>query len=109
MKNVIIQISDDLDGTPDAKTRTFGFGGDQFEIDLSDKNYEVLESFLAPYISAGTKTSSARAQRAASPAKTSREEMRKIRAWAKSTGMEVNDRGRVPQSIQDAYHAAHSN
>lgn len=107
-KNVITLISDDLDGSADAKTRTFGLGGDQFEIDLSDKNYEELASFLSRYISAGTKTSSAKAQRAASPAKANRAELQKIRAWAKAEGMAVNDRGRVSQAVQDAYHAAHS-
>ena len=30
----------------------------------------------------------------------------KIRAWAKENGYEVNDRGRVPASIREAYEKA---
>lgn len=31
----------------------------------------------------------------------------KIRAWAKEEGYEVNDRGRVPAQIREAYEKAH--
>ena len=30
----------------------------------------------------------------------------KARAWAKQTGLQVSDRGRLPASLLDAYHAA---
>ena len=31
----------------------------------------------------------------------------KIRAWAKDNGHPVSDRGRIHQSVKDAYYAAH--
>jgi hypothetical protein len=31
----------------------------------------------------------------------------KIRAWAKEKGYEVNDRGRVPATIREAYDKVH--
>ena len=33
-------------------------------------------------------------------------ETAKIRAWAKENGYEVSDRGRIHQSVKDAYYAA---
>ncbi|MGX1761638.1 Lsr2 family DNA-binding protein [Streptomyces lydicus] len=33
--------------------------------------------------------------------------MGRIRAWVKGNGYEVNDRGRVPAGIRDAYHKVH--
>ena len=30
-----------------------------------------------------------------------------IRAWAEDNGYEVSDRGRIHQSVKDAYYAAH--
>ncbi|MFJ8026043.1 histone-like nucleoid-structuring protein Lsr2 [Streptomyces sp. NPDC096311] len=30
-----------------------------------------------------------------------------VRAWARENGYEVNDRGRVPREIQDAFDASH--
>jgi hypothetical protein len=32
----------------------------------------------------------------------------KIRAWAKEQGYDVNDRGRVPGNIREAYEKAHA-
>nr|WP_277551869.1 histone-like nucleoid-structuring protein Lsr2 [Kocuria oceani] len=31
----------------------------------------------------------------------------KIRAWAKENGHEVSDRGRIHQTVKNAYYAAH--
>lgn len=101
-------ISDDLDGSSDAKTRKFGIGGDQYEVDLSDANYSELEQLLSRYVAVATKTSSARVQRQVSPARANREEMQNIRAWAKDNKIAVNERGRIAASVQEAYRAAHS-
>lgn len=35
------------------------------------------------------------------------EPTREIRAWARKSGHKIADRGRIPRSISDAYHAAH--
>jgi hypothetical protein len=106
-KETIIKITDDIDGSEDARTVKFGFDGDQYEIDLNESHYGELKDFLDRFIKAGTKTSSGKTQRASSPAKATREELQRIRAWAKEQGMTVNDRGRISQAVQDAYHQAH--
>jgi hypothetical protein len=100
---------DDIDGTPDAESYSFALNGEQYDIDLSKDNFEKLQAALAPYVKVAAKATS-RVPREAS-ASTSRnssnkEELQKIRQWAKDNGYEVSERGRVAQSIQDAYHAA---
>lgn len=44
---------------------------------------------------------------AAIKAKVDKAQVQAMREWAKSQGMDVSDRGRIAQKIQDAYHAAH--
>lgn len=36
-----------------------------------------------------------------------REQNRAIRNWARGQGMTVNDRGRIPREVTEAYHRAH--
>lgn len=106
-KSIITKITDDLDGSDDARTIKFGFDGDLYEIDLNEQHYNEMKDFLAPFIKAGLKAPSARAPRTPSATKQSREELQRVRAWAKGQGMAVNDRGRVSQVVQDAYYQAH--
>lgn len=55
------------------------------------------------------KTSGQTTPTASSPARpTDREELRRIRAWAKDNGYEVADRGAIPNKIREAYAAAHT-
>ncbi|MDQ0825437.1 hypothetical protein QFZ60_001610 [Arthrobacter sp. B2I5] len=109
-KETITIVRDDLDGSENAKSYKFGWGDDQYEIDLGEKNAKDLQDFLSKYIDAAAKVT-ARLPRGggAAPKSSSsnKEELQKIRQWAKDNGHQVSDRGRVSQTIQDAYHAAH--
>lgn len=101
---------DDIDGTPDAESYSFALNGEQYEIDLSKDNFEKLQDALAPYVKVAAKaTSRVPRERSASPNRSSsnKEELQAMRLWAKDNGYEVSDRGRVSQTIQDAYAAAH--
>ncbi|MFE6226908.1 Lsr2 family protein [Streptomyces sp. NPDC057854] len=111
-QKVSILLVDDLDGGEADETISFGLDGKTYEIDLSGAHAEELRKFLAPYIENGRKTggrssagtrgrSAVTKQRAAD--EPSAEE---LRTWAKENGLEVNDRGRVPASIKEAYAAA---
>lgn len=102
------QITDDLTGESlnedEAVTLAFSYGGTSYEIDLSKKNADKLDTFIAPYIDAARKVRAPKA----SPSKKSGIEGRPgLRAWAKENGFKVSDRGRVSQEAQDAYDAAH--
>ncbi|MGZ0069849.1 histone-like nucleoid-structuring protein Lsr2 [Microbacterium arborescens] len=102
----IVYITDDLDGTENAETVTFAYQGQNFEIDLSEGNREKLEQLLQPYISAGRKAAGGRPARSGSRRSRGASDLSAIRRWAAENGYEINSRGRVPQAVTDAYHAA---
>lgn len=52
-KRVSVIITDDLDGSGNAETVSFGFDGVTYEVDLGKKNRTRLEKALAPFIEAG--------------------------------------------------------
>ena len=54
-KTTITSVSDDIDGTPDAETVTFGFQGVAYSIDLAQKNFDKLTKALAPFIDNATR------------------------------------------------------
>ncbi|WP_435270938.1 histone-like nucleoid-structuring protein Lsr2 [Streptomyces sp. 1222.5] len=103
----ILIITDDISGGDADETLVFGVDGKTYEIDLNDKNAKKLRDALAPYVEAGRKTggkSSAGGRgRGAGAGKGGSEDTAAIRAWAKEQGYEVNDRGRVPSTIREAY------
>lgn len=114
-QKVLIQLVDDLDGTElrdgDGETVKFGLDGRQYEIDLSQANAKRLRDALAEFIDAG-RTASASGRRASASsgrpaADGKRRDLAEVRAWARENGHEVSDRGRVPQTVLDAYDQAH--
>lgn len=106
-RSVKVILTDDIDGTPAESTIEFAYKGNEYEIDLSEENAEKLADALAPFITAGRKTSSGRGRgKASGSAASNREETQKIRLWAIDAGKSVNARGRIPQEIVDAYHAS---
>jgi hypothetical protein len=104
-QRTIVSLVDDLDGGAASQTVKFGVDGVEYEIDLSDKNAAKLRKALATYLAHGRKLS-----RSGQPYKLIELGLssRDLRAWAKSNGYDVPDRGRVPRSIQDAYDKAHA-
>ena len=98
-------IVDDIDGTSDAKSYTFTLGDDKYTIDLSSGNYQALQEALAPYIKAATKESG-RTARPESSARRGPVELQKIREWAAGQGLEVAPKGRIKQSVVEAYNQA---
>lgn len=113
-RQVITTLIDDLDGKKADRTVEFALDGAAYTIDLSEANAGKLRKALDPYITAGTRVSrgSARAGRFAGPVSSrrsagSRDENRAIREWAARNGHQISERGRIPQSVSDAYQAAH--
>lgn len=104
-QQTIIQLLDDLDGSEASETIVFGLDGKTYEIDLNDKNATKLRKALEPYVDKGRKMNQARGGRrgGATQSAASSGDTALIRAWAKENGYEVNDRGRVPADIKDAY------
>jgi len=105
-KNVSVIVTDDLDGSDNAETVSFGFDGVTYEIDLAKKNRAKLEKALAPYIEAGRRVPRG-GRRAGGRSGGSSADRSEVRAWAKAAGLEVSDRGRVSAEVMRQYEAAH--
>ena len=103
-KQVLTVITDDIDGSKGAQTVTFSLEGAEYSIDLNDKNLKKLRDALTPYTAAGEKIGKTRRARN-STSTGSRSDSAEIRAWAAESGVEVSSRGRIPQSVTDAYDA----
>lgn len=104
-KNVVTHITDDLDGSADAVEVTFSYDGADYTIDLSKKNRTALEKALKPYLGAATRQTRRTSTRKS--ANSSKRDLGAVREWAKSQGIEVSSRGRVPAKIVEQYDAAH--
>jgi hypothetical protein len=110
-KQIITVLTDDLDGGDADRTLEFGFDGVNYAIDLSDKNAGKLRKMLDSYLAAATRVGRTGAsgriasRPAAAPNRASREQNQAIREWATKNGHEVSERGRIPASIVEAFHA----
>ena len=110
-KQVITVLTDDLDGTDADRTIEFGLDGVNYTIDLSDKNAGKLRKALDPYLTVAaragrTGTHGRVASRAvAAPSRANRDQNQAIREWAGKNGYEVSERGRIPSSVVEAFHA----
>lgn len=106
-KQTTVTVTDDMDGSANAKEVTFSLNADSWTIDLSAKNSAALEKALKPYIAKATKqgrrpVSASRKTTGRAP----RAELAAVREWAKNNGHQVSDRGRISAAVQQAYDAA---
>jgi hypothetical protein len=92
---------DDIDGSEADGTVRFALDGAEYEIDLSSKHNEELRSALRSYIDHARKVSgSARRATAGRPGrKPSAVDTVAVRAWARESGYDIKDRGRVPAEL----------
>ena len=104
-KTVAVVISDDLDGSPDAQTVSFGLDGVTYEIDLGEKNRAKLAQTVLPYIKAGRRIS--RSRTGARQQNARRIDRGAVRAWAAENGLNVSERGRISAEVMEKYEAAH--
>jgi len=106
-QKVHIILEDDLDGSEASETITFALDGTSYEIDLSDANADKLRNAFAPYIGHARKLSGRSAGgRSGRRAVASGASAADVRAWAKSHGYAVPERGRIPGDVRAAYDAA---
>jgi hypothetical protein len=102
---IVRQLIDDLDQSTATASVLFGLDGREYSIDLNDKHAAELRAVLAPYIKAGHKTSGRRAG-AVTKSVAHDFDPAAVRAWAKSNGITVSARGRIPADVVEKYHAA---
>jgi hypothetical protein len=105
-QETIVRLLDDIDGKPADETVSFSIDGITYEIDLRTKNADKLRKVFAPYVEKARKAGARRAGRGvARGGRTAhnRERAADIRGWAKQHGITINDRGRIPAEIVQAY------
>lgn len=117
--SVILQVTDDLDGstfetTPEAHEPVrFSLDGKHYELDLTDSNAANLREALALYVASARRVSKegkpySKSQLAKTAAPLKPGQSNAIRSWAGKHGLRVNEKGRIPSDLQEAYDAAHS-
>lgn len=108
-QKVQVLLVDDITGGEADETITFGLDGATYEIDLASAGAVELRDLLKEYIDASRKTGG-RTKRAGSKAGAGSDPLRasRIRTWAADNGYEVNDRGRVPAHVVEAYEKANA-
>ena len=102
-------LVDDLDGSPAERTIRFTWDGVAYELELSKKNAAGFEKVVRPYLAAARKAKATRGRRGSgSSARGAKRDLGVVREWAGQNGYPVSTRGRVAQTIIDAYDTAHA-
>lgn len=87
-------------------TRAFSLDGRDYEIDLCEKHSQKFDEVLARFAEKARKVTN----RVGKPKRRTtahRQRSADIRAWAKQSGMDVSDRGRIPAGVIAKYEANH--
>jgi hypothetical protein len=100
-EKVSVITTDDIDGSPNAVSVTFGFDGLTYEIDLSEEHLADLDRAVAPYIAAGRRVG--RSRRRSTPQRAAGTDRALVRQWARDNGLEVSGRGRISADIMSQY------
>lgn len=102
-QQVIVTMTDDIDGTEAAETVTFALDGITYEIDLSEKNAAKLRKSLEPFADKGRRTGKQGGKRKSGG---SSGKAAQVRTWAATQGIDVPAKGRVPADVVAQYDAA---
>lgn len=101
-----VLLQDHIDGGEAAETILFGLDGVNYEIDLSEDNAAKLRDALASWVGHARRVGG-RKQSGTRAAAAKRNDLDEIRAWARTNGYQVSDRGRIAANVMQAYDAAH--
>jgi hypothetical protein len=119
-QKVSVNLVDDLDGSAADQTVEFGLDGVAYEIDLSHANAGKLRKELDEFVNNARRTggryNGGRFKRATEkPVRSmngrwqqNRDQNAAVRSWANAHGYKVPDRGRIAQSVREAFDAAHA-
>jgi nucleoid-associated protein Lsr2 len=103
-QKTVVELVDDIDGSPAEESVRFGLDGIAYEIDLSQKNAAGLRDALASYVGAGRRRARIRGRRSTvTPVRAS---SRTIREWARANEVDVPDRGRIPAAVVEQFNEA---
>lgn len=121
-KKVLTQLVDDIDGTviddETGESIEFSVNGVDYLVDLKAKNAKEFHRTIGYYIEHATRVGGRKRKTSLTPALSlttstgtaaTRDpaQTRAVRQWAADNGYDINDRGRIPASIEEAFAAAH--
>ena len=87
-------------------TRAFSLDGRDYEIDLCEKHSQKFDEAVKRFADKARKVSS-RMSRPKRRTAAHRQRSADIRAWAKRSGIDVSDSGRIPAQVITKYDASH--
>lgn len=96
-QKVQVVLIDDLDGGSADETMSFAVDGVTYEIDLSTANAGRLRNAFAPFVGHARKVGRTGGRRGRPGGQPNRSA--EIRRWARSQGLPVNERGRIPADL----------
>jgi hypothetical protein len=87
-------------------TRAFSLDGRDYEIDLCEKHSQKFDEVLRRFSDRARKVTG-RVTRTKRRTAAHRQHSAEVRAWAKRSGIDVSDRGRIPAQVIRKYEASH--
>jgi Lsr2 len=87
-------------------TRAFSLDGRDYEIDLCERHSQKFDEVLEKFADKARRVTG-RTGRPKRRTTAHRQRSAEIRAWAKRSGMEVSDRGRIPANVIAKFEANH--
>jgi hypothetical protein len=107
-RTVKVHLVDDIDGSVADETVKFSLDGTSYEIDLSFAHSDEFRKALAKFIVAGRRPTTGivtgrRPVKGSGSASADKAQNAAIREWARSMGIELNGRGRIPHGIVERY------
>ena len=87
-------------------TRAFSLDGRDYEIDLCEKHSQKFDEVLRRFSDRARKVTG-RVTRTKRRTGAHRQHSAEVRAWAKRSGIEVSDRGRIPAQVIKKYETSH--
>ena len=102
MQKKVVELVDDIDGSPAMETIRFALDSVEYSIDLSGRNAEKLRGDMEKWVRAHKRSGVGDLERR----RTVAADLKAVRAWAASNKIELSSRGRVPRKVIEQYHAA---
>ena len=107
-QKVTVLLVDDLDGGQADETVSFSLDGVAYEIDLSTANATAFRDAFANYVGHARRVGGRAARSTGRKRSGGDNRTAQIREWARANGHPVNERGRIPGTVVDAYEKAHA-
>jgi len=105
---VVDRLAADVGGEQPTEVVALSYRGVDYEIDLPEKAANGLDQVLAPYLAQARRVRGKR-RKTGRPAVTASvaHDPREVRAWARTRGIVIADRGRVSADVMRQYRDAH--